>query len=432
MTEVTTNTSIADTIGRAFDAVIKKNYNHLIAPEPYMTPTGIRHLDALLGGGIISSGPVLLSSTPETGKSTFAFQLAGIFQKTHDNSIVIYVDIEGSSSVSTNQYRISRIDAFGLSNNRFMYQTLMADVMTLFELFEKMIQLKIEIEKRRSKEINLLIIWDSVAATPSSKVQTAENPDKIIGTKARQISFCLDKYAALFKFNKITFIGIDQVRADLNIEGPYAPRKEISVGRFKNRDVKSASNIYSLQHLVQQWLFLSKGSAINLSDGLGIDGWEIEIYTEKNKLAPSQCSVSCVFDKSSGIDKFWSEFLFLQQKTPTEKKIYKDKNLPFPLMIKTSGSYVYLDVSNPEDSSVKYTSQKFYRKSAKKKYTEEDEFRSWFDYAVNLSVQYRIVNGLFRTATIVETDEINVDANEDLMINLETAFDSIVETEQSE
>ena len=57
----------SEKLGQAFDLVITQKYGHLRAPSPYVTSTGVAHLDALLGGGIASSGPVLLSSTPETG-----------------------------------------------------------------------------------------------------------------------------------------------------------------------------------------------------------------------------------------------------------------------------------------------------------------------------------------------------------------------------
>lgn len=54
-------------LGQAFDRVLDKNYGAYRAPEPIVTPFGVRHLDALLGGGIVSSGPVILTATPESG-----------------------------------------------------------------------------------------------------------------------------------------------------------------------------------------------------------------------------------------------------------------------------------------------------------------------------------------------------------------------------
>lgn len=59
--------SQAEKLGLAFESVITKQYGYARAPKPYMTPFNIQHLDALLGGGIVSSAPVILSSTPETG-----------------------------------------------------------------------------------------------------------------------------------------------------------------------------------------------------------------------------------------------------------------------------------------------------------------------------------------------------------------------------
>jgi hypothetical protein len=58
---------IAEKLGEAFEKIITRDYGYARAPKPYVTPFGIQHLDALLGGGIISSAPVVLSSTPETG-----------------------------------------------------------------------------------------------------------------------------------------------------------------------------------------------------------------------------------------------------------------------------------------------------------------------------------------------------------------------------
>jgi hypothetical protein len=54
-------------LGEAFGAIIKRDFGQFVAPSPIMTPTGIKPLDYLLGGGIMSSKPVMLSSTPETG-----------------------------------------------------------------------------------------------------------------------------------------------------------------------------------------------------------------------------------------------------------------------------------------------------------------------------------------------------------------------------
>ena len=59
---------LSEKLGEAFSQIINQNYGSFIAPKPFMTPIGVKHLDALLGGGIASSAPVMFTSTPETGQ----------------------------------------------------------------------------------------------------------------------------------------------------------------------------------------------------------------------------------------------------------------------------------------------------------------------------------------------------------------------------
>jgi hypothetical protein len=74
----------------------------------------------------------------------------------------------------------------------------------------------------------------------------------------------------LLAYNRITFLTIDQVRANLQLEGQYVA-KEKSVGTWN--DYKAASSIVAFNHKVAQWLFLSRKTAITPNDGMGISGW---------------------------------------------------------------------------------------------------------------------------------------------------------------
>lgn len=402
------SSELSEKLGEAFEKIIMNEYGHLKAPEPLVTPFGIQHLDALLGGGIVSSDPVLFSSTPETGKSTLAFQFSSVFQKIYPNSVIVYIDIEGSGNQKSNEFRKSRIEIFGLDSQRFRYEPIVLNVDGVFELIHRLIQIKNTFEEKLQKEFYVAIIWDSIAATPGPKAQDADNPNSTIGSKARQVSFLLDKYTPTIKFNRVSFIGIDQIRANIKIDGPYVATEK-SVGIFK--DFKSATNIYALQHKTQQWLFLSKGKAITPADGIGIDGWFMHVFTEKNKLAPSHHAVTCVFDKRTGIDKFWSEFYFLLEPTPSEKKIYKNSPPASLFMMKSTPPRVTLTVKD-ENGNKLWKSNPFYRKDAKDLYNNDQEFRRWFDYAVQISVYIRITQGIFKCDMgeyKEETDECVVD-----------------------
>ncbi len=406
--------TLAETLSVAFERVITEQYGYARAPKPYMTPFGIQHLDALLGGGIVSSAPVILSSTPETGKSTLAFQFSSIFQKMYPNSIVVYLDIEAAGNTAAVEGGMSRIHTFEIDEKRFRYEPILVDVVTLFSLIDTLCEIKATFEQKSGKEFKVLIVWDSIASTPSSKTEFVDDVNKVIGVKARQLTFCLEKYAAILAHKRITFLAIDQVRANLTVD-PYA-QKERTVGLFK--DYRAATAIQALNHKVSQWLFLSRKTPITPDDGIGVNGWYMTIFTEKNKNAPSQEAVTCVFDKIEGLHKFWSEYTFLSELTPFEKKYYKDESkLIYPLSIKKAGSYVYLEFVDPTTGVIQYKSDKFYRKDAFKLYKSNENFRQAFDYITSVAVDYRIKQGLFqRKSNVIELHsnaEDNIDQIEE-------------------
>ena len=173
----------ADVLGKMFDKVISKKYGSKRAPEPLIASTGIHHLDALLGGGHLSSGPIMISSSPESGKSTYCFQMSGMFHNIYENGIVVYIDIEGSgSSQESNEYKISRMDSFGLADSsRFRYEPVVLDMKELFTLVDDLVEQKIAIEQKTGREFFVMIVWDSVAATRSSKTDQVDDHNSIIG-----------------------------------------------------------------------------------------------------------------------------------------------------------------------------------------------------------------------------------------------------------
>lgn len=400
--------ALSEKLGEAFGAVITRDFGQYVAPSPIVTETGIKPLDYLLGGGIVSSKPVMISSTPETGKSTFCFQFSKIFQDAHENGVIVYLDIEGAGNAAGQGQTgtISRIVSFGLDVKKFQYQPVILTITGVFDLIEKLADIKEQFEKALNKEFYVLFIWDSISATRASKTDLVDDHNQMIGFRARELTFKLERFSPLIAFKRFTLIIVDQVRADLKsaIEGPYA-QSEKTVGQFKG--FKSSTSINSLNHLTGQWLFFSKKKSITVADGMGIDGWEVDVLTEKNKNAPSQYIITCIFDKSKGFDKFWTEYKFLAEMCPSENKIYKklESQLRYPLAIhQHSQARVTLKVVDADNhKNVLYESEPMYRKNVKHAYETNDEFHQWFDYAVELSCQQRIINGLFK-CTMDEED----------------------------
>jgi len=162
---------------QAMEKHVKTKYGHAIPPAPYITPFGIKTVDALLGGGFQSSTPICISSTPETGKSTTSLQFASIFLQAHPDSIVVYINIEEAAGgeielTSTTAINNSagpthdindRIQSFGIDSTRFINKPVEINVKEVFELIADLITIKKKLQEKSGKEYKLLVIWDSVA-----------------------------------------------------------------------------------------------------------------------------------------------------------------------------------------------------------------------------------------------------------------------------
>ena len=392
---------LTNILKQAFDKVLMDKYGYAVPPEPLITPFGIKHLDCLLGGGLTSSSPLVFSSTPETGKSTLALQFAATFQQSYDNAVVTYLNVEEAAGVSEDSSLgiNDRIVTFGINTDHFLHKPVMLNVKEMFELISQLIDLKQTMQDKTGKQYQVLFVLDSIAAVPSSKDAEAEDPNAIIGFKARELTFNLNKYKSRFAMNQVSFIMIDQVRSNISQAMQTVWQKaatEKSVGSFGN--FQAATNVNALNHCVRQWLFLSKGKTLKPTDPMNVDGWVLNIFTEKNKLAPSQYSVAIVFDKKFGCIPFWSEYLFLSEKTKTERKYWPlQKPLNYPLSIIGEGGSRILKVIEPSTGSILYQSDKFKERQALAKYNSDETFRSWFDKAMDIAVEQRITVNLFRS-----------------------------------
>jgi len=386
--------NIAKLLKTGFERLLTAEFGSSIAPPSYTTPTGIKTIDVLLGGGLGSSLPIMISATPETGKSTCAFAWARKFQDTYEDSVVVYLDIEGASEVSEEN---SRISTFNIDLDRFMYMPAVLDIKQVFECIVKMADVKKQFEEKTNKEFKVMIIWDSLASTPSSKDADTEDHNSVIGFRARELTHQLNHNKSLLVMSKITLLIVDQVRSDLQIQSRFAPTVEKTAGQFGG-GFKSASNIAALAHNLKQWIYMSKGKELIPSTDMGVDGWEINISTEKNKLAPSRLSVKCIFDKKYGILPTHSEYIFMRDMTKTEIKRTKNdsKKLTYPLAVSVEGRSKIISVYDVNTNVLIEKTQKFTEKNMFELYNTDVEFKRIFDRALDHSVTARIRMALFR------------------------------------
>lgn len=226
----------------------------------------------------------------------------------------------------------------------------------------------------------------------------------------------------MFLMNKVTILIIDQIRSNIQIQSQFAPRDEKGVGSF-GASHKAATNVNALQHSIAQWLFLSKKEIFNSGSGFGVDGWVLELYSEKNKLAPSNYTVNVVLDKKFGIDPIISEYWFMSNMSKWEFKYTdrKPEKLVYPLAITVEGRSKVVNIYDPKTKAVVKKSEKFTEKNFYEKYYTDKEFKAIFDEAVELSVIYRIKVAYFR-------ENINgIKAPDVAPLNVQEALDPVVE-----
>lgn len=186
----------AELLASMFNDFAIEKFGSLNPPSAYVTPTGIRPLDALLGGGFISSAPIAFSSTPETGKSSIAYQMAKQFLNVNPAGICVYCDVESISDIENveieneeeqNDYYIvheSRADTFNLTgDSRFIYCRRPFTISAFFEYIEGLIERKRQIQSQTGTEVKLLIILDSIASLSYSRLDAVDEFDKIPGVR---------------------------------------------------------------------------------------------------------------------------------------------------------------------------------------------------------------------------------------------------------
>jgi RecA/RadA recombinase len=323
ITEGIDTNELLKSITSQLDSYLSEKYGDNFDPDTLLIKTDIKPLDAILGGGLILGMPVMVSGPGEAGKTTIAWQLVKKLQEQYPLSLAVYIDIEGSANISNPNLGIkSRIDLMNINKDGVIYHSMTMHLEDTIQFIIDTVEYKRQIEEKINKQIPMIIIWDSIADTdPKKLIEDADNPNSVIGLKARTVQFYLGKIKPLLRRNQVMLYLIDQVRANItdNMNNPYAGKVEKSVGEINN--LKSATGAKSVEHKLRQWLFLLKGPEVY--DYPGVLGWYLDIYVVKSKLAPSGFSVRTVFDKRYGIDKFWTEYYFISHLQPFEEKIFK-------------------------------------------------------------------------------------------------------------
>ncbi|HUU87759.1 MAG TPA: ATPase domain-containing protein [Candidatus Glassbacteria bacterium] len=318
--------------------------------------TGIDLVDAILGGGFAVGGLNIIVGQPGSGKTMLAIQTLGQSQRQYGGKLIGgFLDSEEATTT------------LRLSNLGVRYPKLRPYVdITVEKVFKFIEGLCVFKEQKKIIEIPSVVVWDSIANTLSQKERETDDPNTVIGYKARLLSILVPKYVAKCAQHNICLLAVNQLRDVLSI-GQFAPPKDLKF-MSATKDMPGGNvlkfNAFQLVEMKVKTAITSKSA--EKSDNYGFEGIIVTIKCVKNKLFPPNVEVPLVGSFTTGFSNFWTNYNFLKE----------TKRL-------NAGAWNYL-VSLPD--------KKFRTKDAPNLYKTDVDFQKAYDAAVKEAIRTEIID----------------------------------------
>lgn len=156
-------------------------------------------------GGIPLGRVTEICGNEATGKSLIAYQILANTQKA--GGVAIYIDTERAA----NKEFLTRL---GVDWNKLIYSR-QSSIEDVFDFIEKVItvtRLKVP-----DKKVPVVIVWDSVAASPAKSALEIAYSEQRMAEEARVMSKCLRKSAEALDEGGVTLICINQLRQKIGV-----------------------------------------------------------------------------------------------------------------------------------------------------------------------------------------------------------------------
>jgi len=318
--------------------------------------TGIDLVDAILGGGFAVGGLNIIVGQPGSGKTMLGIKALGQGQQQYKGKLIgAFLDSEEATT------------SLRLSNLGVRYPKIKPYVdITVEKVFKFIEGLCIFKEQKKINDSPSVVIWDSIANTLTQKERETDDPNSVIGYKARLLSILVPKYVSKCAHHNICLIAVNQLRDVLSI-GQFAPPKDLKF-MSATKDMPGGNILkFNAFQLIEMKVksAISAGTAED-SNKYGFEGVIVKVKCVKNKLFPPNIEVPIVGSFTSGFSNFWTNYNFLKE----------TKRL-------NSGAWNYL-VSLPD--------KKFRTKDAPTLYKEDEDFKIAYDDAVKEAIQTEIID----------------------------------------
>lgn len=155
-------------------------------------------------GGYPEGRIIEIAGPPSIGKSHLAYHAASVTQKM--GGIVIYIDTENATP-------LSKLKEMGINIKKgFVYMDMHATEHVFKAIEDTVIK-----AKSLMKDVPVLVIWDSVAATSPLAELNGEYEDNTMGLQARVISKGMRKLTGVIGQNNVTLLCLNQLRDAIGV-----------------------------------------------------------------------------------------------------------------------------------------------------------------------------------------------------------------------
>lgn len=253
--------------------------------------TPIYALNDLLGGGLPLGSILEIFGENASGKSSMMYETLGNFQRQYSNGVAFIIDSESS----TDDSRLRQLGVDPLRAPRMGASSLEDGFEQIIKILKKMI------ESPAYKGFPVMILWDTIAATPTrAQVRTGEMYAGGMAERARIIKTSLTNIFPLIEKQNVLIVLLNQVMAEI---GGWRPGLTSGGGNALKHDIHLKIEI--------------EGGATEF-DGVYAIRKNSTLSVAKSKVSPIMNGIPVIIDITQGgvIDRGGSLLAWLMKVNP--------------------------------------------------------------------------------------------------------------------